>query len=102
MQRDTAQSVHTNTAQQLNISVNNKKSILPYAKACTLHIKKLMVEHEMTYDDIVAKLEERGVVLSSSNLRNKVSGNALSAGLFFLMVEIITDDLHAHINVKGQ
>jgi hypothetical protein len=86
---------------QVNISVNNKKSILPYAKATTLHVKKLMVEYEMTYDGIVEKLEQRGVVLSSSNLRNKVSGNALSAGLFFLIVEIITDDLQAHINVKS-
>jgi hypothetical protein len=90
----------TSNSTQLNISVNNKKSILPYAKATTLHIKKLMVEHEMTYDEIVAKLEERGVVLSSSNLRNKVSGNALSAGLFFLMIEIITGELSAAINVK--
>lgn len=90
----------TTNHSQVNISVNNKKSILPYAKATTLHIKKLMVEHEMTYDDIVLKLEERGVVLSSSNLRNKVSGNALSAGLFFLMVEIISGELSAQINVK--
>ena len=94
--------MQTNNHAQLNISVNNKKSILPYAKATTLHIKKLMVEHEMTYDDIVAKLEERGVILSSSNLRNKVSGNALSAGLFFLMVEIISTKLSAQITVKDQ
>ncbi|GAB55354.1 hypothetical protein GPUN_1230 [Glaciecola punicea ACAM 611] len=93
--------MQTSNHSQVNISVNNKKSILPYAKATTLHIKKLMVEYEMTYDGIVEKLEQRDVVLSSSNLRNKVSGNALSAGLFFLIVEIITDDLHAHINVKS-
>jgi|AntRauMFilla1563_2_1112583.scaffolds.fasta_scaffold03997_2 hypothetical protein len=93
--------MQTSNHSQVNISVNNKKSILPYAKATTLHVKKLMVEYEMTYDGIVEKLEQRDVVLSSSNLRNKVSGNALSAGLFFLIVEIITDDLHAHINVKS-
>jgi hypothetical protein len=101
MPKDASTNMQSDNHTQLNISVNNKKSILPYAKASTLHIKKLMVEHEMTYDDIVAKLEQRGVVLSSSNLRNKVSGNALSAGLFFLMVEIITQDLSASINVKG-
>ena len=92
--------MQSSNAQQLNISVNNKKSILPYSKACTLHIKKLMVAHEMTYDDIVAKLAQRNVILSSSNLRNKVSGNALSAGLFFLMVEIISNDLQAKITIK--
>lgn len=92
--------MQTNNHTQVNISVNNKKSILPYAKATSLHLKKLMVEHEMTYDDIVEKLERSGVVLSSSNLRNKVSGNALSAGLFYLMVEIITDELSATIKVK--
>lgn len=85
---------------QVNISVKNKMSILPYAKACTLHIKKLMVEHEMTYEEVVLRLEQRGVSLSSSNLRNKVSGNALSAGLFFLMVEIITSKLSAEIVVR--
>ena len=92
--------MQTNNHTQVNISVNNKKSILPYAKATTLHLKKLMVEHEMTYDDIVVLLEQRGVVLSSSNLRNKVSGNALSTVLFFLMVEIISGEASAKINVK--
>jgi hypothetical protein len=85
---------------QANISVKNKKSILPYAKASSLHIKKLMVEHEITYDEIVLRLEQRGVSLSSSNLRNKVSGNSLSAGLFFLMIEIITGELKAQIKIK--
>ena len=94
--------MQTNNHTQVNISVNNKKSILPYAKASSLHIKKLMVEHEITYDDIVLLLDKRGVVLSSSNLRNKVSGNALSAGLFFLMVEIISGNLSAQINVKDK
>ncbi|GLR71918.1 DUF6471 domain-containing protein [Agaribacter marinus] len=93
--------MQTNNHTQVNISVNNKKSILPYAKGATLHIKKLMVEHEVTYDEIVALLEKRGVVLSSSNLRNKVSGNSLSAGLFFLIVEIITNELSAEISVKS-
>lgn len=85
----------------VNKSVQNKNAILPFAKGASLHIKKLMVEQEMTYDDIVEKLFDRGVSLSSSNLRNKVSGNALSAGLFFLMVEIITGDLNASISVKS-
>lgn len=92
--------MQNNNHPQANISVKNKKSILPYAKACSLHLKKLMVEHEITYDEIVLRLEQRGVSLSSSNLRNKVSGNALSAGLFFLMVEIITGQLGAEVNVK--
>lgn len=92
--------MQTNNHTQVNISVNNKKSILPYAKATSLHLKKLMVENEMTYDDIVEKLAQRGVTLSSSNLRNKVSGNALSAGLFYLMVEIITGELTAKITVR--
>lgn len=89
-----------NNHPQVNISLNNKKSILPHAKGCSLHIKTLMVEHEITYDKIVEQLAKRGVVLSSSNVRNKVSGNALSAGLFFLMVEIITGELTASIKVK--
>lgn len=89
-----------NNHTQVNISVNNKKSIQPYAKGASLHIKKLMVEHELTYDYLVEQLETKGVVLSSSNLRNKVSGNALSAGLFFLMVEIITDKSSASINIR--
>ncbi|WP_395342209.1 DUF6471 domain-containing protein [Ningiella sp. W23] len=92
--------MHENNLSQANISLTNKKSILPYAKACSLHIKTLMVENEMTYDDIVAQLENRGVVLSSSNLRNKVSGHALSAGLFFLLLEIIGGQLSAKIKVK--
>ncbi len=93
--------MQTNNHTQVNISVKNKMSILPYAKGTSLHIKKLMVEHEITYDELVAKLEVRGVVLSSSNLRNKVSGNSLSAGLFFLMIEMITGELNAHVVVKN-
>ncbi|MFC3122261.1 DUF6471 domain-containing protein [Agaribacter flavus] len=92
--------MQTDNHTQVNISVNNKKSILPYAKGASLFIKRLMVEHEVTYDEIVALLEKQGVILSSSNLRNKVSGNALSAGLFFLIVELISGDLHAKIKVR--
>ncbi|MEM0909820.1 MAG: DUF6471 domain-containing protein [Pseudomonadota bacterium] len=93
--------MHNDKHVQVNISVNNKKSILPYAKAATLHIKKLMVEHEITYDELVSRLETHGVVLSSSNLRNKVSGNALSCGLFFLIIEIITGQIDVVIKSKG-
>ena len=92
--------MHNDKHSQVNISVNNKKSILPYAKAASLHIKKLMVEHEVTYDELVGLLEQRGVVLSSSNLRNKVSGNSLSCGLFFLMIELITGNMDVAIHVK--
>lgn len=92
--------MENNKHSQVNISVKNKKSIQPYAKGASLHIKKLMVEHELTYDYLVEQLENKGVVLSSSNLRNKVSGNALSAGLFFLMVEIITGESNASINIR--
>ncbi|GEM_PF-1537593 len=94
--------MHNDKHAQVNISVNNKKSILPYAKGASLHIKKLMVEYEITYDDLVNRLEARGVVLSSSNLRNKVSGNALSCGLFFLIVEIITGQMDVTITFKGK
>lgn len=91
----------SNNNTQLNISLNNKKSILPYAKACSLHIKKLMVEHEVTYDQIVELLQNKGVVLSSSNLRNKVSSNALSAGLFFFLIDVISQQTQANINVRN-
>lgn len=86
---------------QVNISVQNKQAVLPYAKGASLHIKKLMIEHEITYDEVVERLAKRHVMLSSSNLRNKVSGNALSAGLFFLMVDIITGELSASIKVRN-
>lgn len=94
--------MHNDKHTQVNISVNNKKSILPYAKGASLHVKKLMVEYEVTYDELVSRLEQRGVVLSSSNLRNKVSGNALSCGLFFLMVDIITGQMDVTILNKDR
>jgi len=58
-----------------------------------------MTDKRFRYEDLVDKLKERGIVYSSSNLRNKVSSNALSSALFFILVDIMTGETKADIAV---
>tara|TARA_B100000700_G_scaffold330205_2_gene455265 strand:+ start:806 stop:1081 length:276 start_codon:yes stop_codon:yes gene_type:complete len=81
------------------ISIKNKAQLQPYADAASHHIKLLMTDKRFRYEDLVDKLKERGIVYSSSNLRNKVSSNALSSALFFILVDIMTGETKADIAV---
>lgn len=80
-------------------SLVNKENLKPFAKAASLEVKALMARTETRYDLLSQRLAVKGVELSPSNLRNKVSGNALSAGLFLMIVSILSDDKTITVSV---
>lgn len=72
-------------------SITNKHHIDPFAKAASLEIKAMMARTETRYEDLSRRLAEQGVELSASNLRNKVSGHSLSAGLFLMILSLLSN-----------
>ncbi len=81
-------------------SIQNKKNIAPYAKSASLEIKALMARTETRYDDLSSKLKLQGVDISTSNLRNKISGNTLSAGLFLMIMHVLSNNHEITITVN--
>lgn len=79
---------------ELTVGLENKVALAPYAEAAKLKLRVLMTERQMTYDDLVAKLEEQGVQLTSSNLRNKVAHGALPASLYLMLLELLQSTEH--------
>jgi len=86
---------------QPSTSINNKKHIAAFAKAATLEVKGLMARTETRYEDLSALLSENGVELSASNLRNKISGYTLSAGLFLMIVSLLSNSDNFSITVPN-
>jgi hypothetical protein len=81
------------------VSIKNKEAVAPYSKAASIFVKTLMLKKEVKYDKLSEMLAREGVQLSSSNLRNKVSGNALSSGLMLLIVRILSDEERINISI---
>ena len=70
-------------------SLKNKEALQPYKSAIARYIRSSMVLHDVKYDDLVDKLTERGMVLTASNLRNKVSKGLFSADMLVILIEIL-------------
>tara|TARA_Y100001934_G_C12344963_1_gene772242 strand:- start:420 stop:689 length:270 start_codon:yes stop_codon:yes gene_type:complete len=83
-----------------NTSISNKRAISPYSKLACLNIRALMAKKEVRYADLSSKLLSKGVVISPNNLRNKISTLSLSAGLFILIISILTNEDHVEVSLK--
>ncbi len=59
-----------------------------------------MAKKEVRYADLSSKLLSKGVVISPNNLRNKISTLSLSAGLFILIISILTNEDHVEVSLK--
>jgi hypothetical protein len=75
----------------MSASAQNKESLEPYASAVGKSIRVAMVKHNVRYEDLVERLEAKGISYSSSNLRNKVSQNMLPAALYLAIMQCITE-----------
>lgn len=82
-------------------SIANKKNIAPFSKAASLEVKALMARTETRYEDLSKRLAEEGVDLTPSNLRNKVSGNSLSAGLFLMIMSLLSSESSVRITINS-
>ncbi len=68
-------------------SVNNKIALQPYKTAMTRYLRSLMTLRGTTYPQLSAKLEQRGIQLTSEHLRNKVSKGLMPTDLFIILCE---------------
>jgi hypothetical protein len=85
----------------VSVSLKNKESVCHYAKLASIHVRGLLVKKEIKYEQLSKILENNGVVLTASNLRNKVSGNSLSAGLFLMISSLLTEGEKTVVDLKN-
>lgn len=70
-------------------SACNKVSLAPYRSATSRYIRSCMILRNKRYEDLAAALEAKGIVLSSDNLRSKVSKGAFAADLLLAIFEVL-------------
>lgn len=75
-------------------SAHNKRNLALYRTAISRFIRSAMILNNTRYEDLAAELELRGIVLTSDNLRSKVSKGAFAADLFLVIIDIlgVSDD----------
>jgi len=83
-------------------SLGNKAALSSYKSAIARYIRSAMVLNDIKYDDLVVALADRGVVLTASNLRNKVSKGLFSADMLVMLVEILKVEEVALIDILKQ
>ena len=70
-------------------SLQNKTSLAPYKIAVSRYIRSTMVLKNVKYEDLADALAGKGVKLTASNLRNRVSKGLFSADMFILILEVL-------------
>jgi len=70
-------------------SLNNKASLAPYRDSISRFIRSTMILKNKRYEDLAIGLEQRGIVLTSDNLRSKVSKGAFAADLLMAIFEVL-------------
>lgn len=68
-------------------SIKNTLALNPYKKAISRYIRSAMVLKNKRYEDLVGDLAEKGIHITSDNLRSKVSKGMFSADLFVAIIE---------------
>ncbi|MFL0808339.1 MAG: DUF6471 domain-containing protein [Oceanobacter sp.] len=70
-------------------SVINKASLSPYRDSISRFIRSTMILRNKRYEDLASGLEQRGIVLTSENLRSKVSKGAFAADLLIAIFDVL-------------
>ncbi len=82
-------------------SVSNKASLAPYRASISRYIRATMILRNKRYEDLAAGLEQRGIVLTSENLRSKVSKGAFAADLLMAIFDVLDVDNEAIASMKA-
>ena len=72
-----------------NESLSNKTALAPYKTAIARYIRSVMVLKNVRYDDLADTMASQGIVLTASNLRNKVSKGLFSADMLVMIIEAL-------------
>ncbi|BCE01570.1 DUF6471 domain-containing protein [Marinicellulosiphila megalodicopiae] len=70
-------------------SIHNKNALKPYKQAISRYIRSAMVLKGMKYDQLSERLLDKGIDLTSDNLRSKVSKGMFSADLLVAIIDIL-------------
>ncbi|ASP37772.1 hypothetical protein CHH28_03375 [Bacterioplanes sanyensis] len=81
-------------------SAQNKRNLAQYRMAISRFIRSAMILKNKRYEDLAAELELRGIVLTSENLRSKVSKGAFAADLLLVIVDILDMNDEALLQIQ--
>ena len=81
-------------------SVTNKASLAPYRDSISRFIRSTMILKNKRYEDLAAGLEQRGIVLTSDNLRSKVSKGAFAADLLMAIFDVLEVEEEALVKLR--
>lgn len=74
---------------QIKQSVDYKEALAPYKSAVSRYIRSAMILKHFRYDDLARALNDKGITLTDSNLRNKVSRGMFSADLLIAIIDVL-------------
>jgi len=83
-------------------SVKNRQSLAPYKQAITRYIRSAMVLNGMKYNELADALATRGIVMTSDNLRSKVSKGMFSADLLAAIIDVLNVEQDAMAEIMKQ
>lgn len=70
-------------------SLQNRQALAHLKKALSLYLRSTMKLKQFDYKQLVAELELRGIELTESNLRTKISGGNIQGPLMILILHIL-------------
>jgi len=74
-------------------SIQNNIALAPYGEAFSRFLSMKLKQKKVTYPQLANLLEQKGIVLTPGNLRNKVSNRLMPTSLFLIIIDVL--------NVKG-
>lgn len=83
-------------------SLKNKEALTPYKTAIARYIRAQMQLNGVRYEDLSVLLKTKGIELTGSNLRNKVSKGLFSADMLVIILELLHADDHALTDILKQ
>lgn len=76
-------------------SLQNRQALSHLKKALSLYLRSTMKLKQFDYKQLVSELEARGIELTESNLRTKISGGNIQGPLMLLILQILGVDAQA-------
>jgi len=83
-------------------SLRNKAALTPYKAAIARYIRSQMVLKDLRYEELATALSGKGIELTGSNLRNKVSKGLFSGDMLVVILELLEADENAFSEILRQ
>lgn len=71
-------------------SLSNQQALAPYKQAIARYVRASMALKGMRYSDLAQALAERGISMTTENLRSKVSKCMFSADLLAAIIDALS------------